>query len=80
MHDQESKETFRKMKKVYIEIYNIHIYFQMTWKFISLTSRKSQMSSYFLPVSNIVEILMALPLIAIYLFNQGVLDFVLKMC
>ena len=38
------------------------------------------MSSYFLPVSNIVEILMALPLIAIYLFNQGVLDFVLKMC
>ena len=43
MRGQERKELFRKMKKVHIEIYNIHINFKEPKKFISWSSRKRKM-------------------------------------
>ena len=77
---QERKELFRKVKKVYIEIYSIQFTFKGLKEFISWTSRKTQMPNCSFLVPNIVETPMeAFPLLVIYLFNQGVLDFVLKM-
>ena len=53
--------------------------FKRPKKFISWTSRKTQMRNCFYLVPNIVETPMeALPLLVIYLFKHGVLDFVLN--
>ena len=77
LHCHKGKELFRKMKKAHIETYNIYIYFQRPEEFISWTSRKTQMPNCIFSVPNIVETpMVALPLLVINLFNQGVLDFV----
>ena len=75
-----SKRNFCKMKKVRVEICNIHITFKGPKKFIFWTIRKTQMPSYFFPIPNIEKTHMeTLPLRVIYIFNHVVLDFVLKM-
>ena len=77
-----SVRNFLVKSKKFIYKYTIFTFtFKGPKKFISWTSRKSQMPNCFFTVPNIVETpIEALPLPVIYLFNQGVLDFALKMC
>ena len=66
------------MEKGYIDIYNIIFTFKGPKKFISWTSRRTQMTnSFFFLVLNIVDTPMeALVLLAIYLFSEGVFNLI----
>ena len=74
------KNLFIKLK-MFIWKYTIFILtFKGPRKFISWTSRKTQMTIFAL-VQNIVQTPMeALPLLVINLFSQDVLDCISKMC